>query len=47
MTEAEYREGSIDSPGALGLVRYRTDILTIRSADHLVKPLARFSPFVP
>ena len=40
MTEAENREGPIDSLRASGVIRYRTDILTIRSADHLVKPLA-------
>ena len=28
-----------NSPGALGLVRFRTLILIIRSANHIVKPL--------
>ena len=45
MTEPKYRDWSNYSPGALGLVRFRTLILIIRSANHIVKPLAflRFS----
>ncbi len=39
MTEPKYRDWSNYSPGALGLVRFRTLILIIRSADHIVKSL--------
>ena len=40
MTEPKYRDWSNYSPEALGLVRFRTLILIIRSANHIVKPLA-------
>ena len=35
MTEPKYRDWSNYSPGALGLVRFRTLILIIRSANHI------------
>ena len=53
MTEPKYRDWSNYSPGALGLVRFRTLILIIRSANHIVKPLTFLrlahilNPFVP